>query len=142
MLFRSTNHTHFKHCLHFIYKRVSKKIISSTKKNIINKNLSYNKTILILSYEESSIYKSPFESMLSEICSQSIIPSLRSLFQTIASSLQLVDIIWSVRINKTLWLFNIYLFLQHPIQESTLDIHLIQLEIQMACYGQKYPNGF
>ena len=60
---------------------MSKRVISSTKNNIINIDLSYNKTILILSYEESSVYKSPFESMLSEICSQSIISGSWSLFQ-------------------------------------------------------------
>ena len=60
-------------CLHFICKRISKRIISNTKNNIININLSYNKTILIISYEESSIYRFLFESMLNEIYSQSII---------------------------------------------------------------------
>ena len=127
-----TYHAYFKHLFHFI---CSKKIISRAKNNIININLSYNKVILILPNEKSSISISSLESIPYEIRSQSIISSSRSLFKTIQYSFQFVDITRPMRIHKSFGLLYIHFFLQHPIQESTFDIHLIQLEIQVTSNG-------
>jgi hypothetical protein len=54
--------------------------------------------------------------------------------------MELVHMVWEVWIFKARWLLNIYFFLERSIQQSTLDIHLMKLEVVMSSIGQKDKN--
>jgi hypothetical protein len=49
--------------------------------------------------------------------------------------MELVDVVGELGIFKTRWLLHIDQFLDWPIEECTLDIHLVQLEVMMGSKG-------
>jgi hypothetical protein len=54
--------------------------------------------------------------------------------------MELVHMVGEFLIFEARWLLYIDFFLERSIQESTLDIHLMYLEVMMSSIGQKNTN--
>jgi hypothetical protein len=89
--------------------------------------------------EESRIGFAYLKSVLDEKILKAFIPYSRSLLK-LESLMELVHMVGEVWIFEAQWLLNIYFFLERPIQEVTLDIHLMKLEVMMSSIGQKDTN--
>jgi hypothetical protein len=68
------------------------------------------------------------------------VPCSRSLLKPVERLMELVHMVGEVWIFEAHWLLNIYFFMERSIQESTLDIHLMKLEVMMSSIGQKDTN--
>lgn len=73
---------------------------------------------------------------------QTLILSSKSLFKTIESSFQFKNIVGILMVLKTAWLIDAYFFIYKVIEESILNVHLIQFKIQATCKLQKETNHF
>jgi hypothetical protein len=135
-----THRRHLKSLGHDPTKLFTKFIISRTKDNIININLANKNIFSICLNEESRIGFAYLKTVLKKKFLKAFIPCSRSLLKPVERLMELVHMVWEVWIFKARWLLNIYFFLERFIQESTLDIHLMKLEVMMSIIGQKDTN--
>src|SRR6185295_18347688 len=105
--------------------------------NIIHVNLNQQEISATPEEKQSLIYRSHDKPLLKQKGSQPRIPGSRGLFQTIQSLLKLEDPVWKLRTLKARGLLHIDLLLYKPVQEGTLYIHLVQLELLRTAKAKK-----
>jgi hypothetical protein len=132
-----THHRHLKSLGHDLTKLFTKFITSRTKDNIININLEYKYILSISLNEESRIGFAYLKTILEKKFLKAFIPCSRRLLKPVERLMELVHMVGEVWVFKARWLLNIYFFLERSIQEGTLDIHLMKLEVMMSSIGQK-----
>jgi hypothetical protein len=132
-----THHRHLELLGYDPTKLFTKFIISRPKDNIININLANEDIFSISMNEESRIGFAYFKTILEKKILKAFLPCSRSLLKPIESLMELVHMVWEFWTFKARWLLNINFFLERSIQECTLHIHLMKLEIMMSSIGQK-----
>jgi hypothetical protein len=82
----------------------------------------------LLEEKQSFINRTHLKTLIKQESFQTLILGSRGLLQPIQGIVEFKNMVGELRIFKTRGLPNINLFLYIPVQESTLHIHLIQLE--------------
>jgi hypothetical protein len=126
------HHRHFKHIHHDFAKLIIKGFVSETKYNIININLAYRQIFTHFSCEESRIGLTNPKTIFNKKVTKAFISCSWCLLKPIE---RLMEFINMVRIHfafKARWLLYIHLFFDWTIQESNLDIHLIEFKIMVS----------
>jgi hypothetical protein len=107
---------------------------------VINIDLAYKHIISISLNEESRIGFACLKTILEKKILKAFIPCSRSLLEPIERLMEQVNMVGEAWIFKARWLINIYFFLERSIQECTLDVHLLKLEVMMSSIGLKDTN--
>jgi hypothetical protein len=107
----------------------------ATEDYIIHVYLNQKSVSALFEEEQSFINLTHFKTLLKQEGFQTLILRSQGLFQTIQGCVEFKDMVRKLRIFKARQLPNINLFLYVPVQESTLHIHLIQLEPFQSCKG-------
>ena len=136
-----THHRHLKHVRHQLSKLLIKIFVSRTKDNVINIELTYEQLPINSLGEESRVDLPNLESTVYQQLSKVLIPRTWGLFKAIERLVEAIDMVRKVRVLKPGRLSHIHQLTKRAIQESTLDIHLLQLEIMVVGIGQKDTDG-
>jgi len=80
-------HTHIEFTLHYLREFLENGFVNNTKYNDIYINMYYNKIFVVFICKQSGVNLSPFKFIFQKKIVESIIPSSKSLFKTIYSSI-------------------------------------------------------
>src|SRR5579859_1761694 len=122
------HHAHLELPAHQHRKFCNKGVGGPTEYNVININLHNQCVTPLPKQEQGLVHRSHLKPLTQQKGLQSIIPCSRGLLKPIQSFVQLVYMVGVFGMLKTWGLSNINLFLNKPIEEGALHIHLIELE--------------
>ena len=89
-----------------------------TKNNVINIDLCYHQSSMIIFHKQCLVYSSFFVPLIEKKLRESLIPCSRCLLQAIQSFLQFVEMIMKARIHKSFWFLNINFFIKYPFKKE------------------------
>jgi hypothetical protein len=98
--------------------------------------LAYKQVFCNSFSEESRIGLSDFEAISDKKISQAFIPCSWGLLEPIKRLSEFIHMVRILTIFKAGGLINIDLFLDRAIEESTLHVHLINLEVVVSSIGK------
>jgi hypothetical protein len=110
-------------------------MVSTTKYYVIDIYLAYKYIISNLVSKESRINFAYFKALFEQEFLQAFIPCSWCLLKPIECLLEFEDVVGELGIFEARWLLNIDYLLYWAIEECTLDIHLVQLEVMMGRKG-------
>ena len=110
-------------------------MISTTKYYVINIYLAHKYIISNFVSKEYRVSFAYFKALFEQEFLNAFIPCSWCLLKPIERLLEFVDMVRELGIFKPRWLLHIHQLLYWAVEECTLDIHLVQLEVMMGSKG-------
>ena len=107
-------------------------MISTTKYYIIDIYLAHKYIFANFVSEKGRVGFAYFKALFKQEFLKAFIPCSWCLLKPIEHLLEFVDVVGELGIFKTRWLLNIDKFLNGAVEECTLHVHLINLEVVMS----------
>ena len=110
-------------------------MISTTKYYVIDIYLAHKYIFTNFASEKDMIGFGYFKALFEQEFLKAFIPYSWCLLKPIERLLEFIDMVGELGIFKPWWLLHIYQLLYWAIEECTLDIHLVQLEVMVGGKG-------
>ena len=136
-----THHGHLKPFSHQLSKLLIEQFVSRAKYNIIDIELTYEQLPVNPLGEESRIDLPNLEPTVYQQLPKVLIPRMWGLFEAIECLVEAIDMVRKVGVLKPGRLSHIHQLTKRAVQEGTLNIHLLQLEIIVVGIGQEDTDG-
>jgi hypothetical protein len=131
----NTHHGHIKPIRHYFAKLITKGFVSRTKYNIINLDLEYKQIFTHFFSEESRVGLTNPKTIFNKKVPKAFTPCSWCLLKPIEHLMEFIDMVKISFTFKAGWLLHIHFF-DWTIQESALDIHLINLKTMVSSIGK------
>jgi hypothetical protein len=130
------HHRHLKFLHHYPAKLLTRLLISRTKYYVIDIYLAYKQITITSLSKKSRISFLDHESIGNKKISKAFILCSWSLLKPIENLRELIDMVGIPVILKAKGLLHIHLFLDWPVEEDPLHVHLKQLKGMVSSIGQ------